>query len=296
MNFIIFNAILLFAGFLAVLIFSVGLMAVLAPMALFKKSGNPPKIITIPLLGIIGIYQIYFWGFWSAFCVVMTFKFAQRQEVTLPWLYWIAGFMWCISLIGWLAHKEQQSSQSLEEAQGIQKGTTFYSLIAIAAFLVFAFIPSLMQQPYGWALKLLNEKPKTSNVGKINGQTQRSIEGFFNGYEHVARVSNLSRSMLNSNDIIGDFEKAKTLLVKAKKELSKCDNTTLNEIYNGWGDVVTETLIPSIDFYLEGSQPNSDRNSIAKGDSLLIEFDNWLQENWNGILLRLSEHGYEIKK
>jgi len=153
MNFIIFNVILLFSGFLAVLIFSIGLMACIAPMALFAKSESPPKLVALPFLGIAGIYQIYFWGFWSAFCVAMTIKFTHKPEVTWNWLYWIVGFIWCTSLIGWLAHKEKQSSQSHEEARGIQKGTTLYSLIAIVAFLAFSFFPSLILPPYGWALK-----------------------------------------------------------------------------------------------------------------------------------------------
>jgi len=153
MNFIFFNIVLLLAGFLAVLIFSIGLMAFLAPMALFAKSKSPPKAVMLPLLGIAGIYQIYFWGFWSAFCVAMTLKFTHKPEVTWNWLYWITGFIWCTSLIGWLAHKEKQSSQSLEEARGIQKGTTLYSLVAVVAFLVFSFFPSILLPPYGWALK-----------------------------------------------------------------------------------------------------------------------------------------------
>jgi hypothetical protein len=152
MNFILFNVILLFAGFPAVLIFSVGLMVTLAPMALFAKSGNPPKAFMLPLMGIAGIYQVYFWGFWSAFCVAMTSKFTQKPEVTWDWLYWITGFMECTALIGWLAFKERRGSRSLAEVGGIEKGTILYSLIAIAAFLVFAFAPSFMLRPYGWAL------------------------------------------------------------------------------------------------------------------------------------------------
>jgi hypothetical protein len=155
MNFILFNIILLFAGFLAVFIFSVGLMACVAPMALFAKSENPPKAFMLPLIGIAGIYQIYFWGFWSAFCVTMTIRFTQKPEVTWDWLYWITGFMECTSVIDWLAHKERQGSRSLAEVRGIQRGTMLYSLIAILAFLVFAFAPSLVLPPYGWALKPL---------------------------------------------------------------------------------------------------------------------------------------------
>ena len=75
----------------------------------------------LPLLSIAGAYQIYFWGFWSAFCVAMTFKFTQIPEVTWDWLYWITGFMWCISVIGWLAHKEKQSSQPLKSHAEFKK-------------------------------------------------------------------------------------------------------------------------------------------------------------------------------
>ncbi len=155
MNFVLFNVILLFSGFLAVLILSVGVMACLAPMALFAKSENPPRALVFPVMGIAAIYQVYFWGFWSAFCVAMTISYTQKPEVTWVWLYWITGFMWCTSLIGWFFHKEQQTSQSLKETRGIQTGTMLYSLVAIVAFLVFAFNPSLMLLPYGWALKPL---------------------------------------------------------------------------------------------------------------------------------------------
>jgi hypothetical protein len=296
MNFIYFNGILLFAGFLAVLIFSIGLMALLAPMALFKESESRPKAITVLIYSILGIYQIYFWGFWSAFCVVMTFKFAQKPEVTLPWLYWIAGFIWCISLIGWLAQKERQGSQSLEEAQSIQKGTTFYSLIAIAAFLVFAFLPSLMQQPYGWALKYLNEKPKIYNIGKIDEQAQRSLEGFFNGYEYFASAGNLLRGMSSSQDPVEEYKKAVTLLNKSKEDLIKCDPELLNNVYSDWGDVLSNKLIPAIDIYIAGTEPNADRNKLQRGDELIIEVGTWLENNWGDLLLRLNEkYGYEVK-
>jgi hypothetical protein len=106
-----------------------------------------------PLLGLAAAFQIYFWGLWAAFCVAMTLRYTQRLDVTWDWLYWIAGLGWCISLIGWFAHKEQQARP--EAAHGIGRGTNLYSFIAIAAFVLFAFMPPLMRMPYGWALQLL---------------------------------------------------------------------------------------------------------------------------------------------
>lgn len=154
MNFIFFNVLLLIAGFPAVLFFSFGLMACMIPIAPFLKSKNPGNAVIFPAIALAGGYQVYFWGLWGAFCVAVTMHFTQRPEVTWDWLYWISGFMWCTSLIGWLAQKEQRSSATTAEARGVQSGTTFYSLIAIAAFLVFAFAPNLAEWPYGWFLNL----------------------------------------------------------------------------------------------------------------------------------------------
>lgn len=157
LNFIVFNVILLFAGFVGILVFSLGVVACLAPLKSFRDGENPPRTAVLILVGVAAIFQIYFWGFWSAFCVATTLKFTQKPEVTWDWLYWLAGFAESVSLIGWLAHKEPGSS----------KGTGFYSLIAIVAFLVFAFAPSLMLPPYGWALKPLGFQTVQEDPGRV---------------------------------------------------------------------------------------------------------------------------------
>jgi len=124
------------------------------PLAPFLKSENPPKAIIFPVMAIAGGYQIYLWGLWAAFCVAVTIRFTQKPEVTWDWLYWICSFMWCTSLIGWLAYKEQQSSDTIEEERSAQGGATFYLLITIVVFLVFAMAPYLANWPYGWFMKL----------------------------------------------------------------------------------------------------------------------------------------------
>jgi len=301
MNFIFFNVILLFAGFLAVLIFSIGFMACLAPMALLTKSKKPSYLVTFLLFGIVGIYQIYFWGLWSAFCVAMTIRFIHKPDVNWVWLYWISGFFWCISLIGWLVHKETQLSESTEEVRSVQKGATLYSLINIVAFLVFAFAPSLMIHPYGWAIKPLGLQTRivseTTNMVKRDDKVSKSVEGFFTGYEYALNANELGREILSSKDITGDYEKMRSLLTKSKARLSECDITLLNKIYSGWGDIVSNKFIPAINLVLAGAQQHGDRNDLVKGDVLMADFDNWMQNNWNKLLLRLNqEYGYEIKK
>ena len=301
MNFIIFNGALLLAGIIAIFIFSIGLMLLLAPLALFTRSGKPSKAIVLPFMGVLGIFQIYFWGIWSAFCVAMTIRFTQKPDVTWDWLYWIMGFMWCASLIGWLAHKEMQGSQSLEEARGIQKGTTLYSLIAIVAFLVFAFAPSLVLPPYGWPLKVFGLEryiaTKATSIVEIDEKTRKSIEGFFTGYDYAVSANKLARAMVSSKDPLTDFQKVRTLLKKSKERLSECDLELLNNLYKGWGDILSNKFIPAIDYLLADIEPKGDRNDLARGDALMAEFDEWLQTNWNKILLILNEkYGFDIRK
>jgi hypothetical protein len=169
MNFILFNVLLLAAGFLAFLIFSVGVMTCLAPLALFAKSESPPTALrvrwplVVPVMGIAGIFQVYLWGLWAAFCVALTIHFTQKPEVTWDWVYWIQGFGGFAGLVGvaaptgmivWLAHK-QESSWSAEDARAIRAGILLCSLVNILAFPIFSLNPSLMELPYGWALKPL---------------------------------------------------------------------------------------------------------------------------------------------
>lgn len=82
MNFILFIINVVFFGFVLILILSVGVMVCTAPMGLFAKSEKPSKFLAIPFLGVAAIYQIYFWGLWSAFCVATIISFTNRPEVT----------------------------------------------------------------------------------------------------------------------------------------------------------------------------------------------------------------------
>lgn len=300
MNFIIFNGALLLAGIIAISTFSIGLMLLLAPLALFTRSGKRSKAIVLPFVGIVGIFQIYFWGIWAAFCVALTIRFTQKPDVTWDLLYWLAGFGWCISLICWLVHKEMQSSQSPEEAQGIQKGTILYSLIAIVAFLFFAFAPSYILPPYGFLMKPLGLEShivlRNTNRSEIDATVSKTIEAFFDGYDYFVSAGKLARGMASSKDHLGDIEKARTLMDKSKDRLSECDIELLNKLYDGWGNIVSNKFIPAIDLLLSGIQPEGNRNDLARGDALMAELDEYVRNNWSKILVTLNEkYGYEIR-
>lgn len=222
MNFIIFNSYLTFSWIIAIFIFSIGLIALFALLTLFKNFDNLPKAIVFPFTGIAGIYQIYFWGLWSAFCVSLVIKFTQKPSVTWDWLYWIMGFIWCVSPIGWLGFKEERLSQSREEVRGVQKGTMLYSLITIIAFLVFAFSPSLMLPPYGWTLKPLGLQnyiaDKISDSAEIAEKTRLTVEAFLEAREGVIDASELMRRIPFSKTPRDDYQKAVTLLDESKKD------------------------------------------------------------------------------
>jgi len=291
MNFIFFNVILLFAGFLAVLIFSVGLMACLAPLTLFKKSERPPKVIILPFFGIAAVYQIYFWGLWSAFCVAMTIRFTQKPEVNWDWLYWIAGFMWCISLIGWLAHKERQGSQSLEEARGIQKGTTLYSLIAIAAFLVFAFAPSLMLPPYGWALDLLGLQRyiATKNASNVEIAESKRGHSLTSGAERALCKTTIM-SFIQAHAMMSDDKgrvvqlsaeeeaQMKTLILTGLSAASGVSDGYLRGIHPELPREFREHLVDGWRLYLNGLE-NSDPGKQIKGIQLVQRWEAFKKKN-----------------
>jgi hypothetical protein len=153
MNFLYINLLLMATSWVALMVFSFGIVACLIPLAPFLKGKNPPKIVSFSTIFLAAIYQIYFWGLWSAYCVAVVMKYTQLDEVTTNWLYWVCGFMWCTALIGWLSGKEQQG-QSFQEAQNTKKGSALYSLIAVVGFLTFAFVPHLAVIPYGWFMEL----------------------------------------------------------------------------------------------------------------------------------------------
>jgi hypothetical protein len=153
-NFLKFFFLLLVAGFPAIMLFSCGLIAFLAPLAILAKSEKPPAILMIPIIVLAGAFQIYFWGAWSAFCVSVAYRFTSKPEVTWDWFYFVTGFFESMSLIGWFCHKERMS-RSVEDRQSIATGTMWYSLVAIAAYIVFAIWPHLTKVPYGWFLRFI---------------------------------------------------------------------------------------------------------------------------------------------
>lgn len=273
MNYILFNVIIIFAGFIAILIFSIGFMACLAPMALFAKSENTPKTIVFLFAGIAGIYQVFFWGFWSAFCVAVTITFTHKPEVTWDWLYWITGFSYSVSLIGWLAHKERQGSQSLKEVRGIKKGTTFYSLIAIIAFLIFAFAPSVLES-FGL------QKHSVFPAEFIDDR-----ENFVQSITVIEESSDLINKNINSSEA-STIPKTTEQQIYSKIEeglalSKKVDDDFLGYLHPDLKIYYRNKFIAGTEIYYEGLKSNNNGNILLgiqrqkEGINLITEWANW---------------------
>jgi hypothetical protein len=294
MNFITFNGTLLLYGFVAMFVMAFCVTAILSPLFLLAKNGPPPKVIAYPLAGLSGIFQVYFWGFWSVVCVAVTIKYTQRPDVTWDWLYWITAFSWTTTLIGWLVQKEMANSESFEESSAIRKGTVRYSLVAIIAFLVFAFSPQYGLSPYKPLLQPLGLDTylvsKIDNRMEADTKTRDTIEGFFGGYDDFTKATILFAGMNTSQNPLGDLVKVESLMNQAREQLSKLDIRILNELYSGWGDAVSIKLIPALELISPAMRENEkvDLNDIAKADRLATEFHKWLRSNWNEILHTLN--------
>jgi hypothetical protein len=159
MNFLKFNLTLLLFSIPAVIIFSAGVVGAFSPLLAYKgkreSEFKPPKVLLYLLSATAGAFQVYFWGLWSAVCVVNVLRFTHSPTVTWGWLYWIAGFGWSIALIGWFDWKERRTLKSGEETWQRQGGIAVYSLLAIITYVLFALAPQYLLPPYGWAMRLL---------------------------------------------------------------------------------------------------------------------------------------------
>jgi hypothetical protein len=115
-------------------------------VALLAKA---PRFAVAPFLVLLFLAQAYFWGAWAAFSVALTTRFTAKPEVTWDWLYWLAGFSLCTSLVGWFASKER-ATRAAAEQPAIEHGAMLYWVLCAVCFIGFGLWPSLMQLPYGW--------------------------------------------------------------------------------------------------------------------------------------------------
>lgn len=128
-----------------------------------------------------------------------------------------------------------------------------------------------------WPYKVYqsNFTEETTQLSKIQ---EENLKTFMASSNVLSSAINLTKSIPTSKDIKGDIEKVKSLISGAKEKLQSSDREVLNSIYNGLGDVAHDKLLKAIEYYQSGM--NGNKTDLTRGDTLLIDFDKWMQDNW----------------
>lgn len=136
-------------------------------------------------------------------------------------------------------------------------------------------------------------KPKYADIDR---KTEMTISGFFAGQEYFSNANKLASNTQDPLGLLNDFENILSLLKKSKERLSQCDIETLNTIYPEWGDMVRDKLLPGVNLSLASLEPMGDRDDLIRANALVADFDTWMQDNWNGIVLSLNaKYGFEYR-
>jgi len=145
---------LLIGDFLVPIVFSFMIVPLLGLLALTNRGKPNLSLLGYPVLALLLLAQLYFWGMWAAYCAALAVVRASHPDVTHSWLYYVVAFLCVTAPIGYLSSQEQASGTSAQEARGIQRGSTLYGAFAIVAFLAFSLWPGLMATPYSWFIAL----------------------------------------------------------------------------------------------------------------------------------------------
>ena len=277
MNFIKYNVVLLFSGFPALLILSVGFIACLAPLSLFAKMQRPPLIVIITLALLVGAFQMYFWGLWAAYCVAITYKFTSRPAVTWDWLYFVTGFFEASSLIAWLSYKEQQG-ESFKRRSEIERGTMYYAAIAWIAYIVFAIWPSLIMPVYGWATDRLD---LTRYISPIEWTEQDRLSE-----QHLLNAKKATEELWNAMSKIGQAgvpqpgispAEMNVLLAQAIKEADLVSDDFLRKTHPDFPTryaVLRQSLRGVSVFFSTG-----DEHSMATAFQQYVQYCDWINSH-----------------
>ncbi|ADE56391.1 MULTISPECIES: hypothetical protein [Aminobacterium] len=88
--------------------------------------------------------QMYALAAWSAYSVLRTMRFARLPE-TRGWIYYLTAFIICEGALGVIARKEEYNGFL----------SILHSIMAMGAFVIFAFNPHLMGSMYSWLIRLV---------------------------------------------------------------------------------------------------------------------------------------------
>ncbi len=149
--------------------------------------------------------------------------------------------------------------------------------------------------PYFVLTDYMNQEVPSRQVS-MNEATEGSLTSFFAAISSVSGAQSLMENMLISDDPLSDWDDMQLLLRNAQTRLTEVDTTVLNNIYNGWGEIVDSALIPAVKSLVAGIENDFEEIHFARADAMMVRYNNWLNENSQSLLFELHDSfGYEIR-
>lgn len=138
-NFLLFNLTLLASTFAATLTYSIGLGATSALAYPWYKAKGWLNVVLSPALLPLLLFHYCFWVAWAVYCSVSITDYIGRPEVSHHWLYWLAGYSWSQSVLGWFSHREAAHPETTtEQRHNISRASSKLGWLTLISFLVFS--------------------------------------------------------------------------------------------------------------------------------------------------------------
>jgi len=267
-----------------------------APGAMLFDAGQKRQNALVSNVGffITALAQSFVVGAYSVFVVSLLRTIAEAYPGLPTWPLWIAAFFHSVAvpMHGMKERPEEPTAQ--HHTLGI------VSLMASIVFFLMAFTPNTLSSIYGWVpfYEEVSRPPTMSKMQKpqesralqaLTDEQMESAQSFFVGYQHLLEINKIAQRRPGIASAKEDLNRIKTLIVKAQNSLGKCNMKDLNDIHFGWGDITKNKFIPALLWMkLEIVSPR-DKQSFAKADVLLADFDTWLRINWDLIAQKVGE-------
>jgi len=131
------------------------------------ERGKGPVGLSIGLMTVRFAAQTYIWFGWAAYCAALALRYTASPWVDNSMAYYGAAFIAANLPITFLALKESAVTESEGKRKRIQKGTAFYRIVTLTAFMVFCISPQLMRGPYGWMVESIVPSDRRIEVAEL---------------------------------------------------------------------------------------------------------------------------------
>lgn len=131
---------------------------------------------------------------------------------------------------------------------------------------------------------------ETTQDNTLSEVQVNNINQYMRAQNNFVSAMTLTREIRVSKDPKGDLEKIDSLLNSTKEKILATDRMVLNNFYHGLGDIAHDKLLKMAQYYQSGMQRDGDRSNIARGDALLIDYNEWMANNWGKVGKALNQN------